>query len=284
MHALRDRAYNDVVRHPFSHGKYEVAPGLRKLDLDDDKIFLQSEHHLRRIALKKTYAASRSPVHVVAQHSHDVDSLLIQAAGRWCLEDHSRRWQRGSRFGMQVEEDLAVVKDLGDGRNQVVYLHVSFPNGWDPASKIGLDFAQIHAPVAGFEKMARDQHKIVQSMIHRGPFERHAWGVHQNDSLERLSPCRWQLLKSPADACLRTERQTSWGFPELDMALFTIHTTTLTLNLLDASSRLALGKALFSMNDDHLRYKGMTRHVRDLVGGWCLDAGDAYAQVGEDDV
>lgn len=259
---------------PIQNGKYEVVPGLRKMNLEHEKTFWVTDEYEHEIATKWVYSTHRNPVHVA--HDADkgvIDDILLEAGAQFRAENPRSTLKMGCRLGMQVQEDLAIVQETDDG-NRVIYLHVSFPNGWDPAEKIGGSFASIHEPVAHFGRMSRQQDQIVRAMIDRGPFERHAWGIHTTDELDRLGrPDQW-LGCDFKQAVFRTERQTTLGFPEYRAALFTIHTMITPFEELAYGQRLELAKAVESMDEEARAYKGldvftiarMTSWLRGLEG------------------
>lgn len=251
---------------PIENDLYEVKPGLQRLNLDQDKLFVVSEDYPKLCALKRSYAGQRSPV--VIHHPNDeslVDHVLLDAASQWQSE-YGLPLLQGQRFGMQIEEDLAIIQQTNSG-NRLVYLHVSFPNGWDPHSKIPGDFSSIHAPVAHFEKMAANQQKIVHAMIHHGPFVRYAWGVHTSNEYQRLSPDDWQTCP-PQHAVFRAERQTTWGFPQYQASLFTIHTQITPLHTLHPAQKQSLANALLSMSKEALAYKGLNKNAVRQLNSW----------------
>ena len=107
-------------------------------------------------------------------------------------------------------------------------------------------------------------------MIHKGPWERFAWGVatdtvlnHHPDNPD--DPARTLTDYSPASAgagtCLRIERQTLVGFPAHHGALFTIRTyfTPVADVAADPLRRQALASALRGMSDASLEYKGLVK-------------------------
>jgi hypothetical protein len=242
---------------PIRGGRYEVSPGLRRMDLSHEQIFWLPDGWEDQVHAKWRYAARRSPCWVAEGADPEViDDVLLWAGSRFLEEHPGRRLQMGCRLGMQVPEDLAIVQETPKG-NRVVYLHVSFPNGWRPSEKIGGSFASVHAPVAHFDRMAAAEARIVRSMIDRGPFERFAWGVHVETELDRADlPDRWPGCSLP-DVVFRVERQTTRGFPEHRAALFTIHTLTTPLRDLKCGQRLSLADALESMDEEARAYKGL---------------------------
>jgi len=241
---------------PIRGGKYEVVPGLRKMDPDRECFFWITDEFDEQIRAKQRCAVKRSPLHIAPCADREaIDDILLRVGGRYVQEHPERPLTMGARLGMQVQEDLAIVRQEGHG-NRVVYLHVSFPNGWNPAEKIGGTFASVHEPVAHFEAMAARQNKIVGAMVDHGPFERFAWGVHTTMALDRLDHSdRWETCL-PSQAVFRVERQTTWGFPEYRSALFTIHTMRSRLHELRVGQRLQLADALESMDEKARQYKG----------------------------
>lgn len=253
---------------PVANGKYEVAPGLRKLDLSKDKLFLITDEYEEQIKAKLKYASQKSPVHVAEGADQKmIDDILVAAGGRFIQEHPEAAFQLGWRLGMQVQEDLAIVQEH-ENSNRVIYLHVSFPNGWDPAEKIGHDFARVHEPVAHFETMAANQDKIVKAMIEHGPYERYAWGVHTVRELNRFGkPDQWEGCDL-GDVVFRVERQTTWGFPEHRAALFTIHTMRTPLGELESPFRELVAEALEGMDERSRGYKGLTTATIQRLSEW----------------
>ena len=238
---------------PITNGRYEVKPGLRKLK-DDECVFWVRDNFDAQVAAKWNLQRSRKPIHIANNADlFAIDDMLVQTGARFHQEHPKVPLKIGSRLGMQIQEDLAIVESKGA---RVIYLHVSFPNGWDPAEKIGGSFAAVHAPVAHFEKMAATQDKIIQAMIHHGPFERFAWGLHTLPDLDRVGkPDNWS---SPEDVYFRVERQTTLGFPEHEAALFTIHTMIEPISALSSDEREQIALALESMDEAARGYKGLS--------------------------
>ena len=65
----------------------------------------------------------------------------------------------------QVQEDLTIICRSADGKNWVSAVHLCYPNHWSAEEKIAKDFATIHAPVAGMEKINRRGDAIAHTMI-----------------------------------------------------------------------------------------------------------------------
>ena len=153
-------------------------------------------------------------------------------------------------------------------------LHVLLPEKWNPLDKIGRNFAEVHAPVAGSGPMIATAPKLIDAVTMRGPFARFVWGVTPSGRLDHHpnGPPEPELTGDPARFFLRVERQTLHGFPGQGGALFTIRAYLYPLSeLLDTPERAAaLAAGVRSMTPEQLRYKGLTRFEPALLN-W-LDA------------
>jgi hypothetical protein len=168
----------------------------------------------------------------------------------------------------QVQEDITVVSQRGE-RHWVSAIHACFPNHWAVQAKIGREFAQIHAPVAGMTAMNRRGGALVQTMITQPPMVRFAWGLstdtrlnHHPESPPHVDPQRWQGRNfHPHDPrlYLRVERQVIWGFPAVKAALFTIRTYFQDVAVLkqNPTQSALLQSAIQSMSPASLEYKGL---------------------------
>ncbi len=169
----------------------------------------------------------------------------------------------------QVQEDLTVICRGSDGCNWLSAVHLCYPNHWSAEEKIGKNFATIHTPVAGMEKINRRADAIVNTMISCKPMVRFAWGLstdirlnHHPEPPSNLSVEQWQGRSfDPQDPrlYLRIERQVIWGLPEYEAALFTIRTYFRDCSLLkqDSLLRVKLCAAIESMSPESLIYKGL---------------------------
>ncbi|BAZ52350.1 hypothetical protein NIES4103_50100 [Nostoc sp. NIES-4103] len=172
-------------------------------------------------------------------------------------------------MAMQVQEDLTVICCGDNGCNWLSAVHLCYPNHWSAEEKIGKDFAAIHTPVAGMEKINRRADAIVNSMIHCKPMVRFAWGLstdtrlnHHPETPPGLLVSQWQGRRfDPQNPrlYLRIERQVIWGLPKYKAALFTIRTYFRDCTLLkkDSLLRVKLCAAIESMSPESLIYKGL---------------------------
>jgi hypothetical protein len=173
----------------------------------------------------------------------------------------------------QIQEDLAIMQIMPTG-HRLAAVHLCFPNHWAAQEKIGRDFATIHAPVAGMERLRERGSELVQLMIGaRQGLVRFAWGISWDDQLnhhpqpppgmarfDRFDP-------SQPRAFVRVERQTIWGFGECNAALFTIRTYLLDCAGIRkiAGERESLISAVESMSPASLAYKGLSESKDDFL-------------------
>jgi len=169
----------------------------------------------------------------------------------------------------QIQEDITVICCGNDGVNWLSAVHLCYPNHWSAEEKIGKDFAEIHTPVAGMEKINRRADAIVNTMINRKPMVRFAWGLstdmrlnHHPEPPPDLLVNQWQGRRfdpQHPSLYLRIERQVIWGLPKYKAALFTIRTYFRDCNWLkqDLLLRVKLCDAIESMSPESLIYKGL---------------------------
>ena len=177
----------------------------------------------------------------------------------------------------QVQEDLTVVSARSGGEHWISAIHACAPNYWSPAKKIDQSFAAVHAPVAGMDQTNRAQQAMADAMIFKGPYVRFTWGLttdrylnHHPDPAPGHDPLLWrgrQFSPQSPHLYLRTERQVSWGFPEIGCALFTIRTyLTDCANVRDdPDKRDNLVSAIKGMSDEQLAYKGLAIQADEIL-------------------
>jgi hypothetical protein len=175
----------------------------------------------------------------------------------------------------QVQEDVAICQLEGE-RDWLAAIHLSSPNHWDPAQKIGRPFSSVHAVVPGMERLNQQYFKMLVTAVQKGPFFRFAWGIATDTRLNHhplpppgIDPLYWQGRKVEADESniyLRVERQTITGVPACNAFLFTIRTYFYDIDELTAEEKAALYSAVEGMSASSLEYKGLTDKVEILKG------------------
>ncbi len=173
-----------------------------------------------------------------------------------------------------LQDDFVILHDeempSGERRFRLRFLSVAFPSNWDPADKLGLDFAAVHAPVADNALLLQGAQGIMDMAFRQRPMQRHVWLISPDGDLPqhpRERQQRWQdaLSRAGDDALLdqaffRVERQRTWPMPELGRGVFFIRVMVCPLLpvLAQAPGRAAeLADALASMSDAVVAYRGM---------------------------
>lgn len=175
----------------------------------------------------------------------------------------------------QIQEDLAVISRTGS--NWLSAIHLCYPNHWAAEHKIRKDFASIHEPVPGIDKINAEAIALVDAMINKGPYVRFAWGLSTDARLNHhpvpppgIRLRQWQgrhFRKDAPQLFLRVERQTIWGFPKVSAALFTIRTYITDCREFKTSpdKLIKLESAIESMTPESLTYKGLVAAKADIL-------------------
>ena len=174
----------------------------------------------------------------------------------------------------QIQEDVAICQLEGD-RDWLSAIHLSAPNHWDPADKIGKPFGAVHGPVPGMEKLNQSYSKMLLTAVQKGPFFRFAWGIATDTRLNHhprapagVDEAFWLGRKvavaSADDICVRVERQTISGLTENNAFFFTIRTYFYPINSLSPEEKRALMMAVEGMSAESLAYKGLAGGVDNL--------------------
>ena len=112
---------------------------------------------------------------------------------------------------------------------------------------------------------------MLESIIHKGPFTRFAWGIatdtrwnHHPTAPQGIDADEWYGRKAEGAQSkfyVRSERQNLVGFPGVNAFLFTIRTYFYDIDTLEQHEKFALSEALNSMSEATLAYKGLTDKV-----------------------
>ena len=177
----------------------------------------------------------------------------------------------------QIQSDIVVISRNENSDNWMSAIHLCYPNHWAAEEKIGKDFATVHLPVAGIEKINQRAKAIVNTMIARKPMVRFAWGLstdtclnHHPQAPNNITSKEWLGRKFDREnprLFLRIERQVMWGLPEYDAAIFTIRTYFRDCQVIkkDAELNNQLISAIQSMTPESLVYKGLVESKQDIL-------------------
>lgn len=240
----------DGFNFPIKNGTYEIAPGLKKIK--DDQIFIKNNSYQTYLDEKqKCNAEDPNKYYAIYPGFDEEIDVVCKFLGTGSFHDNC----------MRLQEDIAIVKD---GFN--IALHLSFPNHWNPITKLGQSFIETHDPVADFDHINNISNSIIEACIHKGPYQRYAWGLSSDTRLnhhplppEGISYEDWAGRKNQEEMYMRVERQAIKGFPEIDCFLFTIFTFFVHLKDLTTEQYDSLESAIDSMTEDTLYYKGINK-------------------------
>jgi dimethylamine monooxygenase subunit A len=251
---------------PIESGRYEVKPGLFKFGTDfgngnaDRQIFQIDDEFPRYHAAKLAARQERLSKYF---QTHDYRERTAARVAQFANLGESEL----DAIAMKLQEDLAVIQRDGS-QHWLAAIHLCFPNHWAAEDKIGKTFAEIHAPVAGIEPINRQADKMVDAMIKATEgYIRFAWGIATDKELNHHpgNPRGRQFDRKNPRALLRIERQTIWGFPDVEACLFTIRTYFEDLAKIDPDKRAKVISAIESMSPESLAYKGLAESRDDLL-------------------
>jgi len=299
---------------PFLDGKYSTAPALNamaKANAQDQYVFqlddqyddyLGNKRACRKEDIHKYYVEAEGQAGTLAAINRLIVQLLIKEhpavfslsedGGRYTLHNNvtsqTLHWRNDwvkmeygdylslfDALSSQVQEDIAICQLDGD-RDWLAAIHLSAPNHWAPAEKIGRPFSAVHAIVPGMAKLNQQYFKMLTTAVQKGPFFRFAWGIATDTRLNHhpipppgIDPIFWEGRRVEADSdkiYLRVERQTIVGIPASNAFLFTIRTYFYDIDELTLGEKEALFRAVESMSPESLEYKGLTNKVEILKG------------------
>jgi dimethylamine monooxygenase subunit A len=190
-----------------------------------------------------------------------------------CLVRLPPAWRLAGLLSLALAEDFAFI----DARSAMIpWLAVALPSHWAPEQKIGLHFAQVHAPVADNAVLLAAGDALARLVSAPTRWERFVWTVTPRSTLNahpaRLPAAPWLATDAngvAAQAWWRTERQTFVPAPDAGLAVFTILVDTQPLaQAIDRADKAQrLHEALASMSPAVLQYRGLAQ-VRGALLDW----------------
>lgn len=280
-------------------GVYTTAPGLSPLSKDQgtSNIFDVDEHYLQYIDNKRQCRKEGITKYYAEKDfsTSTADAVVGFLAERLCTEfpksfglenELFSNLQTGDSFSIrdihqsktdyhspfdgicsQLQEDVAVIQ-LKDETDWLSAIHLCSPNHWDPLTKVGRPFNEVHSPVPEFSRTVKNYHVMMKMIVDKGPFTRFAWGISTDARLNHhpTPPSthhedEWRGRKLGHDGTefyVRAERQNLIGLPAVNAFIFTIRTYFYEVALLTMEEKSALRTAVNSMTSATLEYKGMT--------------------------
>jgi len=190
-----------------------------------------------------------------------------------CLAGLPQSWRLAALLALAFAEDFAFI----DARSaRIPWMAVALPSHWAPEHKVGLHFAQVHAPVADNQLLLAAGDALARLVSAPARWERFVWTVTPQPALNAhpaRSPARhWQSGDAEgvaAQAWWRTERQTFIPVPDEGLAVFTILVDTQPLaEAIDRADKARrLHAAIASMSPAVLQYRNLGG-VRDALLDW----------------
>ena len=190
-----------------------------------------------------------------------------------CLGRLPPAWRLAGLLSLAFAEDFALI----DGRTaRIPWLAVTLPSHWAPEQKVGLHFAQVHAPVADNSVLLAAGDALARLVSAPTRWERFVWTVTPRPTLNAhptLSPAtHWHSADAndvAAQAWWRTERQTFIPSHDASLAVFTIlvdiQPLAQAIDRPDKAQRLH--DAIASMSPAVLQYRGLSA-VRSPLLDW----------------
>jgi hypothetical protein len=180
-----------------------------------------------------------------------------------CLRGLPPAWRLAGLLSLAFAEDFAIV----DGRDaSIPWLAVALPSHWDPAAKVGRQFAEVHAPVADNALIVRASDALVALVTRAERWERFVWNVTGHPRLHahprHVDPQRWPAdiaATLPDGAWWRTERQTFLPVAGASQSVFTIAVDVqpLAQAITTPGQAGALHDAIASMSPAVLAYRSL---------------------------
>ena len=213
-------------------------------------------------------------------HSYNKTKLLCRLSGDHLHFDQSLQLINNHKYQnaldalcCQVQEDLAIV-ERHEQKDMITYLHLCLPNHWAAEDKIGQSFIKAHQPVPEMDKINQQAPRLIETLIHKGPFERFTWGIatdkrlnHHPVAPDGIEKAEWQGRKFDPDIpelFLRIERQTTIGLAQVGAFIFTIRTYHREVKNLTSNELSILKHAILTMPDTVKAYKGLDRQSREI--------------------
>jgi hypothetical protein len=190
-----------------------------------------------------------------------------------CLAQLPPAWSLGALLALAFAEDFALI-DAHTAR--IPWLAVALPSHWAPEDKVGLHFAQVHAPVADSEVLLAAGDALARLVSGPVRWERFVWTLTPRPTLNAhpaLTPAaRWQASDADgiaAQAWWRSERQTFIPAPAAGLAVFTILVDVQPLGqAIDCADKAQrLHDAIDTMSPAVLQYRSLDS-VRDPLLDW----------------
>jgi hypothetical protein len=242
----------DYQYHTYLNNKFECrkeAIGKYYLEKDLYPSTLISVNQLMAGQLAKEYPAdfvlTEQEGHFIFQNK--ITGGTLEWKNDWIAIEHRSYLSLFDALSSQVQEDIAICQ-LENDRDWLAAIHVSAPNHWSPAEKIGRPFSDVHSAGAGsFISFAWGL--STDTRLNRHPIP--PPGIHPDDWLGRT------FDNNKGKIYLRVERQVNVGIPACNAFMLTIRTYFYDIDELQADEKKALLTAVESMPPSSPEYRGL---------------------------
>ena len=144
-----------------------------------------------------------------------------------------------------------------------------FPSGFKPTDKVGMSFAEMHAPVADSETLIKMSDKVTQVISRPGSqYRRNVWTL---TSSQRLSRHPHYIKDEPipqsiSDLYFRKETQTTVGMGDGRTVFFFVKVELEPLENIwqNEDMRNKIVSSINSMTDATLTYKGL-HQIKEII-------------------
>jgi len=304
MQYLIEQMPPPAIYRPYMDGRFTVRPGLRPLGKDfgngpRDNEVIQIDHQFPRYRQNKEQARERGlkRYHGYHNYSDAVRNAVTNVLVNTLLTEHPDLFHYETRnhalsalltgetvylppscstahpfenaldaIAMQIQEDIAVVSVSQN--NWVSAVHVTAPNYWTPADKLGESFIEVHEPVPNMDDTPKKIQNMIAGIVRGGRYVRFVWGLAPDDDLDHVDePICENRTYHPTrnEFYIRVERQVLLGLPEASAIVFFIRTYIRPVAELSPEECRALASGLRSMTPEQQAYKGVDRDHQALV-------------------
>ncbi len=246
--------YEEIIRVPYTtlpnfekyHGACFQDPpsaahlAAKKNMFDDDEIMGKSWF--------ETPAAKKNNLTNKVAECLDLNRRCRGEFGRSvsCLKD----------IALLMQEDMAILH-LG----KLEACCFMFPSGWAPETKVGLSFAELHAPVANGERLRASADVITELMCGEHCYHRYVWGLASSGTLSAHPRYKERdvIPRSLGDIWFRYEHQITTPIDRGCTSLFTVDVQVIPYIELNEGHRERIAQAIKTMSPKVIEYKAMAR-------------------------
>jgi hypothetical protein len=174
---------------------------------------------------------------------------------------------------LEVQEDLAIMyrpAGRASERSRAIYLHVSFPSGWDPARMLGKSFIALHGRVPDEQDFGKGQRASHAQALFDRPQVRFVWSLTPDAALDHHpDAARARDWSTTDEAFLRVERQVmvplAFERAPASLAVFAIRTYVYRVAQLETQRRVALRGAFTQLSEAVRRHRGMLGYEQRIL-------------------